>query len=96
MNLALHDVIIKPVVTEKTSANMEKGTYTFEVHPQATKAQIKEAVETIFKVSVDEVRTSNLPGKPRRMGYSRGRTPRRKKAVVRLEPGQRIKGFEGV
>ncbi|MBE3519830.1 MAG: 50S ribosomal protein L23 [Firmicutes bacterium] len=96
MNLTVYDIIIRPLVTEKTSADMEKGTYTFEVHPLANKAQIKEAVETIFKVSVDEVRTLNLPGKPRRMGYFAGRTPRRKKAIVKLAPGQRIKGFEGV
>lgn len=96
MKLTPYDVIVRPLVTEKASAGMEKGIYTFEVHPLATKAQIKEAIETIFKVSVDSVRTSNLPGKPRRMGYFEGRTPRRKKAVVRLAPGQRIKGFEGM
>jgi len=96
MNLSPRDIIIAPLITEKTHEATERGTYTFKVHPQATKADIHNAVEEIFKVKVVKVNTMNIKGKPRRMGLKVGRTPRWKKAMVTLAPGQRIEFFEGV
>ncbi|HHW18384.1 MAG TPA: 50S ribosomal protein L23 [Firmicutes bacterium] len=96
MNLSPRDIIIEPLVTEKTHKAMERGTYTFRVHPLATKADIHNAVEEIFKVKVVKVNTANVKGKPRRMGLHVGRTPGWKKAMVTLAPGQRIQFFEGV
>lgn len=96
MNLAARDIIIAPVVTEKTNAAMERGTYTFRVHPEATKADVHHAIEEIFKVRVVRVNTMNVPGKPRRLGLHAGRTRSWKKAAVKLAPGQKIQFFEGV
>ncbi len=89
------DIIIRPIITEKTSRLMEDGKYTFEVHPKANKSQIKEAVERIFKVKVTKVNTINVRPKPRRMGRFMGRTKSWKKAIVTLAPGERIEFFEG-
>jgi large subunit ribosomal protein L23 len=96
MNLVARDVIIAPLVTEKTNEAMERGTYTFRVHPEATKADIHNAIEEIFKVRVVKVNTMNILGKPRRLGLRVGRTSAWKKAIVTLAPGQRIQFFEGV
>lgn len=96
MNLTARDIIIAPLITEKTHEAMARGTYTFRVHPSATKADIHNAVEEIFKVRVVKVRTINVPGKPRRLGLRVGRTPSWKKAMVTLAPGQRIESLEGV
>lgn len=96
MNLSPRDVIIKPLITEKSHEAMEKGTYTFKVHPLATKADIHNAVEEIFKVKVVKVNTINMRGKPRRLGVRAGRTARWKKAMVTLAPGQRISALEGI
>ncbi len=95
MNLAARDIIILPLVTEKTNAAMERGTYSFRVHPHATKADIHNAVEEIFKVRVIKVNTMNVKGKPRRLGMRLGRTRNWKKAMVTLAPGQKIPFFEG-
>jgi large subunit ribosomal protein L23 len=95
MNLAARDIIIAPLVTEKTNEAMGRGAYSFRVHPDATKADVHNAVEEIFKVQVVKVNTMNVPGKPRRLGLRRGRTRAWKKAVVTLAPGQRIQFFEG-
>lgn len=96
MNLAARDIIIAPVVTEKTNEAMGRGTYTFRVHPEATKADVHNAVEEIFKVRVVKVNTMNVAGKPRRLGLRIGRTREWKKAIVTLAPGQKIQFFEGV
>lgn len=96
MNLSARDIIIEPLVTEKTNEAMGRGTYTFRVHPDATRADVRNAVEKIFKVRVVKVNTMNVPGKPRRLGYHAGRTPDWKKAIVKLAPGQKIEFFEGV
>jgi len=96
MNLTARDIIIAPLVTEKTNEAMGHGAYSFRVHPKATKADIHNAVEEIFKVRVVKVNTMNVPGKPRRLGLRVGRTRNWKKAVVTLAPGQRIQFFEGV
>lgn len=90
------DVIIRPWITEKSTALMQDRKYTFEVHPDANKVQIKKAVEEIFKVKVLKVNTMRVPGKLRRVGRFVGRKPDRKKAIVTLAEGQSIPIFEGV
>lgn len=90
------DIIIRPWITEKSTALMQDRKYTFEVHPDANKVQIKQAVEEIFKVKVLKVNTMRVPGKLRRVGRFVGRKPDRKKAIVTLAEGQSIPIFEGV
>lgn len=90
------DIIKKPLITEKSSRLMEENKYSFMVDRRANKAQIKQAVEKIFNVRVRGVNTSNVLGKLKRMGRHVGRRPSWKKAVVTLEPGNRIEFFEGV
>ncbi|HHZ17340.1 MAG TPA: 50S ribosomal protein L23 [Peptococcaceae bacterium] len=89
-----HEVLIKPVVSEKSTDLMAQNKYTFQVDPQANKIEIKHAVETIFKVDVTEVRTMNVNGKLKRQGRFTGYTPNWKKAVVTIKEGQRIPIFE--
>ncbi len=90
------DIIIRPVVTEKTMNLLVEDKYTFIVDKKANKTEIKNAIESIFNVKVDKVYTMNIKGKPKRMGRSVGRTPNRKKAIVALKPGQKIPLFEGI
>jgi large subunit ribosomal protein L23 len=90
------DIIIRPIISEKSMARMRQGKYTFEVLPGANKTEIKAAVEQIFSVHVVRVNTSRQGGKLRRMGRFSGLTPQSKKAVVTLEAGQKIKAFEGM
>jgi len=89
-----YEVLIKPVVTEKTSSLMSEGKYTFRVDKAANKIEIKYAVETIFKVDVTAVRTMNMPGKMKRQGRTQGMTPSWKKAVVTLRSGQTLPIFD--
>ncbi len=97
-DLKYYDIIKEPVVTEKTMLAMEKKKYTFSVHPDATKNQIKEAVEKLFEgTKVVSVNTMNLEGKTRRRGRTSGKTAKRKKAVVQLtEDSKEIEIFEGL
>jgi large subunit ribosomal protein L23 len=88
-------VIIEPIVSEKSYALMADGKYTFRVHDRAHKTQIWRAVEEIFDVEVVDVRTLSVRSKPKRRGLHRGRTRSWKKAIVRLAPGDRIELFEG-
>ena len=88
-------VIIRPVVSEKSYALMGEGKYTFRVHDRAHKVQIAQAVEEIFDVKVRAVRTSKIKAKPKRRGLNSGRSRSWKKAVVQLAPGERIELFEG-
>lgn len=88
-------VIIRPVVSEKSYALMGEGKYTFRVHDRAHKLQIAQAVEEIFEVKVRAVRTSKVKSKPKRRGLNSGRSRSWKKAVVQLAPGERIELFEG-
>jgi large subunit ribosomal protein L23 len=92
------DVLIAPVVSEKTYAQIEDGHYTFRVHPDAHKTQVRQAVEEIWSVRVDSVRIVNVHPKPKRSPRSgrRGRRPGYKKAVVRLHAGYSIALFEGI
>ncbi len=93
----LHDVIQRPVVTEKSSiAREEANIATFRVDPRATKLEIRRAVEELFEVKVMRVRTMRQPGKKKRVGKSVGRKPAWKKAIVELAEGQAIEFFEGV
>lgn len=90
-----HDIILRPVITEKSTNLMGQNKYTFYVYPQANKIQIRQAVEQIFGVRVAEVHTLKVRGKKRRVGRHEGRTPDRKKAIVTLKPGNKIEIFEG-
>ena len=89
-------VIIRPVVSEKSYVLATAGKYTFRVHPDAHKTQIKQAIEELFDVNVLEVRTSSVPSKPKRRGYTSGRTRAWKKAVVQLREGDTIPIFQGL
>ena len=84
-SLQYFDVILRPVVTEKSMADMAEKKYTFLVHPEANKVQIKEAVEKMFEgAKVKAVNTMNLEGKKKRRGMVIGKTANRKKAIVTL------------
>jgi large subunit ribosomal protein L23 len=89
------NVIIEPVVSEKSYALMSVNKYTFRVHSDAHKVQIAQAVEQIFDVEVAKVRTQSVKSKPKRRNTSLGRTRDWKKAIVELKPGSRIELFEG-
>ena len=97
-DLKYYDVILRPVVTEKSMTLMGEKKYTFDVHPDATKAQIKEAVEKMFEgVKVAKVNTMNSDGKLKRRGMKYGRTAETKKAIVTLtEDSKEIEIFEGL
>lgn len=88
------DIVIKPVVTEKSYSLARKDKYTFVVAPDANKVEIKKAVEDLFKVKVLKVNTLNVKGKPRRVRGRTGYRPDYKKAVVTLRPGDKIEVFE--
>lgn len=90
------DIIIKPVVTEKSMDLLADNKYTFIVDKKANKTEIKNAIETIFKVKVVNVSTLNMEGKIKRVGRYEGKTPSRKKAIVTLKPGHKIRIFEGM
>jgi large subunit ribosomal protein L23 len=89
------DVIVRPILTEKSTVMSEVGKYVFRVNTHANKLQIRQAVEELFRVDVTSVNVSRVRGKWRRFGRSRGRQPDWKKAVVTLEPGQSIELFPG-
>ena len=91
----LHDLIVRPVVTEKSSAAYgARKEYAFRVHSDATKPQIKAAIETLFKVSVTAVRTMVMRAKRRTYGRYQGRRPSWKKAIVTLKEGDAIQFFD--
>ena len=96
--LNYYDVILKPVVTEKSMAGMGEKKYTFLVHPEANKTMIKEAVEKMFEgTKVKNVNTMNLDGKKKRRGLVYGRTAKSKKAIVTLtEDSKDIELFTGL
>ncbi len=88
------DVIIRPIVSEKSYAGLEAGTYTFLVDPRANKTEIKEAVQAIWEVQVTSVNTLNRRGKVKRRGYTQGKRADEKRAIVTLAPGDAIEIFE--
>jgi large subunit ribosomal protein L23 len=91
-----YDVIIKPVLTEKSMNLQADNKYTFLVDKRANKTEIKNAIEKIFDVKVEQISTINIKGKPKRMGRFVGKTSDRKKAIVALADGQTIKLFESM
>lgn len=97
MKLTSHDIIRKPIITEKSIASMAEKKYTFIVHADANKSQIKRAVEEVFNVKVEAVNTINGLGKTKRMGVHVGKRADYKKAVVKLtEESNGIEFFEGM
>ena len=97
-DIKYYDVILKPVITEKSMAGMGEKKYTFLVHTEATKSQIKEAVEKMFEgAKVAKVNTMNYDGKTKRRGMTYGKTAKTKKAVVQLTAESAdIELFEGL
>ena len=97
-DLKYYDVILRPIVTEKTMNSMSEKKYAFSVHPDATKSQVKEAVEKMFAgTKVAKVNTMNLDGKTRRRGATYGKTAKMKKAIVQLtEDSAEIEIFSGL
>ncbi|MGQ9511197.1 MAG: 50S ribosomal protein L23 [Thermaceae bacterium] len=91
-----YDVILAPVLSEKAYQGFSEGKYTFWVHPEATRTEIKKAVEEAFKVKVVKVNTLLVRGKKKRLGRYLGKRPDRKKAIVQVAPGQRIEALEGL
>ena len=89
-------VIIRPVLSEKTFALAEAGKYTFRVHDKAHKTQIRQAIEQLFDVGVVEIRTAWVKTKPKRRGYTSGSTRRWKKAIIQVRPGETIPIFRGL
>jgi large subunit ribosomal protein L23 len=88
-------VIIRPIVSEKSYALLTANKYTFRVHADAHKTQIRQAVEEVFGVRVRDVRTMSVKSKPKRRGYTFGRSREWKKAIVQLHPDDHIELFEG-
>jgi large subunit ribosomal protein L23 len=89
-------VIIRPVVSEKTYVLSAASRYTFRVHAEAHKTQIRQAVEAMFDVHVVDVRTLSVKSKPKRRGTSKGRTRAWKKAIVQIRDGESIPIFQGL
>jgi len=89
------DIIIRPLITEKTNDLMADNKYSFVVRRDANKIEIAQAVEKLFKVKVDSVNTANIRGKLKRLGVHQGRRPNWKKAIVKLTPDSKpIEIFE--
>lgn len=97
-NLSYYDVLLKPVITEKSMEAMAEKKYTFKVHPEATKVQIRESVEKMFDgAKVARVNTMNQAGKAKRRGATTGKTAKYKKAIVTLtEESKDIEFFDGM
>ena len=97
-DIKYYDVILRPVITEQSMAGMSDKKYTFLVHPEANKSQIKEAVQKMFDgVKVKRVNTMNYDGKKKRRGMTEGRTAKTKKAIVQLtEDSKDIEIFSGL
>ncbi|MGQ9473310.1 MAG: 50S ribosomal protein L23 [Candidatus Caldatribacteriaceae bacterium] len=91
---AEQQVIIHPIITEKTVGLQKENKYVFRVTLQATKPEIKKAVQNTFGVTVLKVHTVNVEGKKKRLGRFEGRTSGWKKAIVFVKPGERIKAFD--
>ena len=100
MTLSAHEIILRPVISEKTMDESQRGKYTFAVRNEATKIQIEAAIEEIFKVKVAAVNVLTTKSKEKRGGTRRsriaGRTTPWRKAIVTLAPGQKIEFFEAV
>ena len=95
MSLDARQVLIAPVVSEKSYSLIEENKYSFRVHEKAHKTQVRQAVEQLFDVKVEGVNIVKVQPKPKRRGMSRGKKPGWKKAIVQLRQGDRIEIFEG-
>jgi large subunit ribosomal protein L23 len=95
VSLNLEDVLVAPVVSEKSYAGITERRYTFRVHADAHKTHVRQAVEKIFDVNVERVNIIKVQSKPKRRGIHRGTRPGWKKAVVQLREGDTIEIFEG-
>jgi large subunit ribosomal protein L23 len=95
MSLHPGQVLISPVVSEKSYGQIVQNRYTFKVHPDAHRTQVRQAVEELFDVSVVKVNMVKVQPKPKRRGLTRGTKPGWKKAIVQLKPGDSIEIFEG-
>ena len=94
---APQDIILKPVITERSMDNLQEGKYTFKVAKNANKSEIKKAVETLFNVQVAKVTTMNVRGREKRVGRFTGNTASWKKAIITLKPeSNTIEFFEGM
>ena len=93
--LTNEQVVLTPVVSEKSYSGIAEGRYTFKVHPDAHKTQVRKAVEELFGVHVERVNIVKVQSKPKRRGYHKGTKPGWKKAIVQLRAGDRIEIFEG-
>ncbi len=89
-------VILKPVLSEKSYVLSAAGKYTFRVHPDAHRTQVRQAIESLFDVHVVDVRTLSIKSKPKRRGSTRGRTRTWKKAIVQVRSGESIPIFKGL
>ena len=95
MSLHPNEILIAPVVSEKSYSLINDNKYTFKVHKDAHKTQIRQAVEELFDVKVESVNIVKVQPKPKRRGYHRGTKPGWKKAIVQLRQGDSIEIFEG-
>jgi large subunit ribosomal protein L23 len=95
MSLDPREILIAPVVSEKSYSLIEDNKYSFRVHPRAHKTQIRQAVEQLFDVKVEGVNVIMVQAKPTRRGFHKGTKPGWKKAIVQLRQGDRIEIFEG-
>ena len=95
MSLSLREVLIAPVVSEKSYSLIESRKYSFRVHPDAHKTQIRQAVEELFEVKVVSVNVSQVQSKPKRRGMIRGKKQGWKKAIVQVREGDEIQIFQG-
>ena len=93
----VYDVIIKPVISERSMDDAQENKYTFHVATDANKTQVKHALEEIFDIEIEKVNIMNIPGKKKRQGRTTGMTAAKKKAIVTLKPAsKKIEFFEGL
>ena len=95
LNLSPRQILIAPVVSEKSYSLIADNKYCFKVHSQAHRMQVRQAVETLFEVKVERVNISKVPAKPKRRGAHAGIRPGWKKAIVTVKEGEKIDIFEG-
>jgi large subunit ribosomal protein L23 len=95
MSLHPNEILLAPVVSEKSYSLIEGRKYSFKVHPDAHRTQIRQAVEELFEVHVESVNVSKVPSKPKRRGTTKGRRPGWKKAIVKIREGETIEIFGG-
>ena len=95
MSLHPNEVLLAPVVSEKSYSLIDDRKYSFKIHPDAHKTQVRQAVEELFEVKVERVNIVNVQAKPKRRGMHKGTRPGWKKAIVQLAEGETIEIFEG-